>query len=233
MNCIVIDDEPLAIQLLADYVQKTEGLTLIKTFSNPIKALQFINSQSIDLIFLDVQMPELSGIQLMKILNQQYQIILTTAYNSYAVEGFEYNVADYLMKPIAYDRFLIAIQKVQNRTQSSPQITPSIELPAANFIFVKSEYRVQKINLDEIIYLEGLGDYVAIHTVKGKILTLENMKHFERKLPQQDFMRVHKSFLVALSKIDYIERNRIVIQEKRIPVSDSYKKVFWKRIKGK
>ncbi len=227
IRCIIIDDEPLAIQLLADYVEKTGGLTLIATFSNPIEGLQYLQQHDVDLIFLDIQMPELTGVQLMKILNQKFPIILTTAYSQYAIDGFEHNVIDYLLKPIPYDRFLVAIQKVQSNMNEAIQVTS-----APTYIFVKSEYRVQKILLQDILYLEGLGDYVAIHTKEGKILTLEKMKHFAQLLPDNDFMRVHKSYIVALNKIEYIERNRIVIKAVRLPISDTYKKAFWAKVKG-
>lgn len=229
LQCLLIDDEPLALQLLSDYIEKTEELALLGAFSDPIKALQFTYEKRPDLIFLDIQMPELTGIQLLKIFQQKYPIILTTAYQQYALDGYEHDVIDYLLKPIAYDRFLIALQKFHQRQPTATSSAPSS--PVGDRIFVKSEYRVLRINFAEILFLEGLGDYVAIHTTKGKILTLENMKHFEAVLPTQLFMRVHKSYIIAFAKIDFIERNRVVIKDQRIPVSDSYKQPFWKRIK--
>jgi DNA-binding LytR/AlgR family response regulator len=229
MNCVIIDDEPLAGQLLSDYVRRSTDLQLVGVYTDPIEGLQFVQDQAVDLIFLDVQMPELTGIQFMKIINQRYPVILTTAYEEYALEGYEHNVVDYLLKPISYDRFLVAIQKAKDRLVGE-------EIPSTpkqlDYIFVKSEYRVLKINLEDILYLEGLGDYVAIHTPGKKILTLENMKSFEAQLPADQFMRVHKSYLIAFSKIDFIERNRVVIQEKWIPISDSKKQKFWERVKG-
>lgn len=230
INCLVVDDEPLAIELLSDYIAKTPSLELVASFSNPIKALQFLAEAQVDLIFLDVQMPELSGIQVMEILNQRYEVILTTAYQQYAIDGFTHDVADYLLKPISFERFLIAVGKVKTRRGSnSPEVEP--EAATKDYIFVKSEYRVQKIDLKDILYFEGLGDYVAIHTSKGKILTLENIKYFEQLLPGSAFMRVHKSYIIAFAGIEYIERNRIIIQEQRIPVSETYKKKFWQRVK--
>ena len=227
ISCLIIDDEPLAIQLLKDYVEKTAGLSLLHTFSNPIEGLQYIHEKPVDLIFLDVQMPELSGIQLMKILNQKYPIILTTAYEQYAIDGFEHEIVDYLLKPISYERFYRAIQKVQSKEQK-PKPTLNAQ---DNFIFVKSEYRMQKIQLADILWLEGLGDYVAIHQKTGKLLTLEKIKYFEEVLPEHNFMRVHRSYIVAIDKIEFIERNRIVIGEQRIPISDTYKEAFWRRIR--
>ena len=233
LQCVIVDDEPLAIQLLSDYVLKTPGLELAETFSNPIEALQYLQNQSDLLLFLDVQMPELTGIQVMKILNKRLPVILTTAYEQYALEGYDHDVVDYLLKPISYDRFYQAVQKINSRL-SVPSI--SKDIPAAqpevsrSYFFLKTEYRVQRVDFDSVYYLEGQGDYVAIHTVDGRILTLENMKDLEQELPGSDFLRVHRSYIVSIAKIEYIERNRIVINGERIPVSDSYKKTVWERI---
>jgi DNA-binding LytR/AlgR family response regulator len=230
IKSVIIDDEPLAIQLLEEYIQKSDDIECIATFSNPIQGLQFVHEHGVDLIFLDIQMPELTGIQMMKILNKKHQIILTTAYNQYAVDGFEFDVDDYLLKPISYERFLRSIEKVQKRLNHQPP-TPNITVDRSQpYIFVKSEYKVQKIDLENILYFEGLGDYVAIHTTTGKILTLEKMKQFEKSLPQHRFVRVHRSYIVHIAKIEYIERSRIVIQNNRIPISDSYKDKFWNLI---
>lgn len=232
VKCLIIEDEPLAIALLKDYIHKTANLELVAAFSDPILALQKINELEVDLIFLDVQMPELNGIQLLKIFNQKYKVVLTTAYQEYAVDGFDYDVVDYLLKPISYDRFFKAIQKVEEQV-AKPEVKANAFQNMPGYIFVKSEYRIHKIDLESIYFLEGLGDYVAIHLVDSKILTLENLKHFEQTLPQSDFIRVHKSFIISLSRIDYIERSRILMKDRRIPISESYKKAFFERIKRK
>lgn len=234
LNCLIIDDEPLAIRLLSDYIEKTEGLSLLHTFTDPIEALQFAEKQSPDLIFLDIQMPELTGIQFMKIANGKYPIILTTAYDHYALDSYAFDVIDYLLKPISLDRFMIAANKAKTRLQPAGAST-AMEKPvnqevSLGYIFVKSDYKTLKINLTDIYYLEGLGDYVAIHLKDKKILTLENMKHFEATLPEQNFIRVHKSFLVGLDKIEFIERNRIVIKDQRLPIGATYKEAFWAKI---
>lgn len=228
IKCLIIDDEPLAVQLLADYVRKSSDLALVNTFSNPIEALHFLNAETVDLLFLDIQMPELTGIQLMKITNGKYDIILTTAYEQYALDSYDFDVVDYLLKPITFDRFMIAVEKAKKRLLA----TPSTEETARSktYIFVKSGYKTLKIDLTDILHLESLGDYVAIHTTNEKILSLENMRHFERILPQEDFMRVHRSHIIAFSKIDFIERNRIVIQGTYIPISASYQQAFWAKI---
>lgn len=233
IKCLIIDDEPLAIQLLADYVQKSKDLELVNTFSNPIEALHFLSENEVDLLFLDIQMPELTGIQLMKITKGKYEVILTTAYDQYALEGYDFDVIDYLMKPISLDRFMLAIEKAKKRMEAEgPTVVVKEPINAKDYIFVKSGYKTLKINLSDILHLESLGDYVAIHTKTEKILTLENMSHFETVLPKEDFLRVHRSHIIALSKIDFIERNRIVIQEKYIPISASYQAAFWERITG-
>ncbi|PHN05581.1 LytR/AlgR family response regulator transcription factor [Flavilitoribacter nigricans] len=234
LNCLIIDDEPLAIRLLSDYIDKTEGLSLLQSFTDPIEALQFAERQTPDLIFLDIQMPELTGIQFMKIANGKYPIILTTAYDHYALDSYEFDVIDYLLKPISLDRFMIAAGKAKKRllsggTEHSAAV-PATAAPTQDYIFVKSDYKTLKIDLADIYYLEGLGDYVAIHLKEKKILTLENMKHFEATLPGQNFIRVHKSYLVALDKISFIERNRIVIKEQRLPIGATYKDAFWAKI---
>ena len=234
LNCIIIDDEPLAIRLLSDYIAKTEGLQLVESFTDPIRALQFAEQQPPDLIFLDIQMPELTGIQFMKIANGKYPIILTTAYDHYALDSYEFDVIDYLLKPISLDRFMIAAGKAKTRLQAKAVNTPVFAAPEPeqplNYIFVKSDYKTLKVDLADIYYLEGLGDYVAIHLADKKILTLENMKHFEAVLPEQHFMRVHKSYLLAFDKIEFIERNRVVIKGQRLPIGATYKDAFWAKI---
>lgn len=225
-RCIVVDDEPLAVSLLAGYAKKTPSLVLEKTFTNPIEALHYVNESAVDVVFLDVQMPEINGIQLMKILGNKTRIILTTAYPEFALDGFEYDAIDYLLKPISFERFQAAVEKM--KTRIVPQL-PSP--PTQDFIFVKSEHRLLKIMLSEILYFEGLRDYVAIHLMgKKKILTLQSMKSFEESLPSQKFMRIHKSYLIALDKIEFIERSRVYIAGNPLPVGDGYKEQFMTRV---
>jgi len=236
LNCLVIDDEPLAIRLLSDYIDKTDGLQLLQAFSNPIEALQYAEGNRPDLIFLDIQMPELTGIQFMKIANGKYPIILTTAYDHYALDSYEFDVIDYLLKPISLDRFMIAAKKAKERLHTSTTLpATTIATPASDsptYIFVKSDYKTLKVNLADILYLEGLGDYVCIHLPGKKILTLEKMKNLAASLPHNNFIRVHKSYLVAIDKIEFIERNRIVINEQRLPIGATYKDAFWDKIGG-
>ncbi|WP_276479800.1 LytR/AlgR family response regulator transcription factor [Paraflavitalea pollutisoli] len=233
ISCVVVDDEPLALKLLADYVNKTPFLQLRTQTTNPFEAIELIQAGGVDLLFLDIQMPELTGLQLMKVIGHKCKVILTTAYPDYALDGYEFDVIDYLLKPITFDRFLVAAHKARERLVTEPavviQAAPPTE-PVAGYIFVKTEYKIQKIDLADILYMEGLRDYVAIHTPAGKVLTLQSMRSFQEQLPERQFMRVHKSYLVALDKIEFIERNRIVIAGQYIPVGETYQEQFQQRL---
>lgn len=245
IRCLVVDDEPLALHILEDYIAKVPFLHLVKATTNPIEALTMVQEGNIDLVFLDVQMPELTGIQFLKIANGKTKVVLTTAYSQYALEGYELDVVDYLLKPIAFDRFFKAAQKAQGIIQ--PAIAPHVaeqqvqqiqpQQPQQDFmndfIFVKSEYKIQKVYLHQILYIEGLKDYISIFTSTERIITLQNMKKMEETLPDKHFMRVHKSYIVSLNKIDSIERSRIFIGDKVIPVGDTYRDQFFKVIEGK
>ena len=226
MTCIIIDDEPLAVNLLESYVSKIENLKLLGTFNNPLDALKLLRETSVDLLFLDIQMPEITGVEFKKIINPEVKVIFTTAYSEYALESYDLNAVDYLLKPITFQRFLQAVEKVH-----TPTATTKIE-DTVDFIFVKTEYRHQKIMLSDILFMKGLSDYVAIQTKDQKILTLQNMKDFDQNLPHTRFMRVHKSYIVSLEHIEFIERNRIVIEGEYIPIGATYKDAFWKAING-
>ena len=226
MTCLIIDDEPLAIELLTSYVSKIEDLELIGSFNNPLAALKLLREHPVDVLFLDIQMPEITGVEFKKIINPEVKVVFTTAYSEYALESYDLNAVDYLLKPITFQRFLQAIEKVTERTTSIKLDT------ATDYIFVKTEYRHQKMFYKDILFLKGLSDYVAIQTKNGKILTLQNMKEFENTLPKSKFIRVHKSYIVSLEHIEYIERNRIVIDGEYIPIGATYKDAFWKKVNG-
>lgn len=225
MTCIIIDDEPLAIDLLESYVNKVEDLEVIGMFSNPLDALKILRDQTVDLLFLDIQMPEITGVEFKKIINPDIKVIFTTAYSDYALESYDLNAVDYLLKPITFQRFLQAVEKVKSKATKT--VIPE---DTNDYIFVKTEYRHQKIAFTDILFMKGLSDYVAIQTKNGKVLTLQNMKEFEAKLPNNKFIRVHKSYIIALEHIDFIERNRIVIQNEYIPIGATYKDAFWNKI---
>lgn len=236
IRCLVVDDEPLALDILEDYISKVPFLTLVKTTTSAIEGLSLVQSDAIDLVFLDVQMPELTGIQFLKIINGKCDVILTTAYSQYALDGYDLDVVDYLLKPIAFDRFYKAAQKVLQSHGSNGHATPQEPVAAANnhdFIFVKTEHKIQKIYLDDILYIEGLKDYISIFTKTERIITLQNMKKMEESLPGKAFIRVHKSYIVAIGKIESIERSRIQIGEKIIPIGDTYREYFFKQIEDK
>lgn len=241
LRTLIVDDEPLAHMILTDYVSKVPFLTLAGATTSPIEALTRLQRNEVDLILLDIQMPELTGMQFLKLAGSgltphRCQIILTTAYADYAIEGYEYNVADYLLKPISFDRFLKAVQKAAQMAGAAlnPVLpdTATGQSPATqpDFIFVKTEYKLQRINLPDILYIEGLKDYLSIYTTTGRILALQTMKNMDEKLPPDSFMRVHKSYIIALKKIDSIERNRIYIGKTIIPVGDTFRDDFYKRI---
>jgi len=239
IRCLVVDDEPLALHILEDYISKMPFLTLVKATTNPIEALQLVQEGGIDLVFLDVQMPELTGIQFLRIANGKSKVILTTAYSQYALEGYELDVIDYLLKPIAFDRFFKSVQKAQTIIQPSakPEVKQETSNPQndflSDFIFVKTEHKIQKVYLNDILFIEGLKDYISIFTAAERIITLQNMKKMEDALPEKHFIRVHKSYIVSINKIDSIERSRIFIGDKIIPVGDTYRDEFFKIVDGK
>jgi two-component system LytT family response regulator len=193
IRCIIIDDEPLSVKLLESYTDSCSDTLLLQKFTNPVEALHFLENNIPDLILLDVQMPELNGIQFIKILQKKCLIVLITAYPQYAVNAFDLDVVDYLLKPIVYERFLQAISKVKDQLASQKHIVEPKD--TLDYFFVKSEYKMQKVYFKDVVYLEGLRDYVALHTKQFKLLTLQSMKSFEQNLPS-NFVRVHKSYIV-------------------------------------
>jgi len=244
LKCIAVDDEPLALDIIEDYISKVPFLELIKRTENAIEALQLVQAGGIDLVFLDIQMPDLTGIQFLKIASGKANYILTTAYSQYALESYDLNVSDYLLKPIAFDRFYKAVEKVRNQMQkeeiAAPVVVEAVQsvaaiptTPVQDFIFVKTEHKIQKIQLDDILYIEGLKDYISIFTKNERVITLQNMKKMEETLPKGEFIRVHKSYIISLDKIESIERSRISIKGKIIPIGDTYRDEFFKLIDGK
>lgn len=227
MKCLIIDDEPLAVKLLKDYASKVPGLEVVMAGSDVFEGLKLAQGGEADLIFLDIQMPELTGIQFMKVLNGKCKVILTTAYEEYALQAFDHDVVDYLLKPFSLDRFMTAVQRAKERLQTGK---PAAESVKTDYIFVKSEYRVVKIELKDILYLESLRDYVAIHTTSGKILTLQSLRSFEETLDPGKFMRIHKSYIISVDKIGAVERKRVVIGENYLPVGETYLDAFWDRL---
>lgn len=235
LNCLIVDDEPLARKLLSDYVQKVPYLKLLRTCSDPMEALDFLRDNPVDLLFLDIQMPEITGLTLLKILQKKPWVILTTAYSEYALESYDLDVVDYLLKPITLERFLKAMEKINQRMQRIVnQQLPSEEvasLPVAAeagpaYIFVKDGTKLVKVKLSEIMYVEGMKDYVAIHTPQQRIVTLQRLKAMEEQLPESQFIRIHNSYIVALEWLDSIHKEKVKVGSALLPISDSYRKSF-------
>lgn len=227
INAIAIDDEPLALQLVSGYIEKTPGLNLAGSFDNPLDAIEFLNNEAVDLIFVDIQMPDLSGLEFTRSLAKGPKVIFTTAYEKYALEGFRLDVIDYLLKPFSYEEFLKAVQKAVRLIKLEKEVPDQVDTNS-EFLFLKSDYKIRRINFNDILYIEGLKDYVKvfIHGADRPVLSLITLKALEAKLPEAKFMRVHRSFIVNLERIDTIERSRIVFGKTYIPVSEQYKDKF-------
>lgn len=239
LACIAIDDEPLALDILSAYCEKVPFLDLKQTFDNAIEAMGYLRGNPVDLMFLDIQMEGLSGIQFLQAVKQKPHVIMTTAFDSYALQGFELDVDDYLLKPISFPRFLRSVNKVYERIQQERNTTGTVQPPAGaapvtepGYFFVKTETRMEKVSFDDILYVEGMSDYWRIVTTHRRIMTLMNARGIAEVLHEPRFCRVHKSFFVAVDKIDYVERKSIKIGNDRIPVSDSYLKHFYELIEN-
>lgn len=229
LKCCVIDDEPLARDLICSFIKKTPFLELDNSYASASEAIRPIMDGNIDLVFLDIQMPELNGIEFAKIIPQDCRIIFVTAYEQYAIDGFRHNAIDYLLKPVSYSEFLTASQRALQWAELKKKAqSATTNQDSKQYIIVKSEYKLIQIDVSKILYIEGLKDYVKIYTEDSPtcILSLMNMKTIEQNLPSDKFIRVHRSFIVQMSKINVIERNRIVFGKKYIPISDTYKKAF-------
>ena len=236
MNCIIVDDEPLAQLVLEDYIKTIPFLNLVGKCSSAFQAFDLLRTVKVDLIFLDILMPNVSGIDFINSLDQRPNFIFTTAYSEHALEGFNLNAIDYLLKPIPFERFLKAVNKAYDifslrNGKSEPSNESSFGRKNDGFILVKSDYQTQRVDLKDITYIEGLKDYVKIFLLSGKpVITLNSLKNMAEKLPSESFTRVHKSYIVSLNKINSIVRNRIIIGEKWIPIGESYKITFYETI---
>nr|WP_299343777.1 LytTR family DNA-binding domain-containing protein [Allomuricauda sp.] len=240
IKCIIIDDEPLAIGVLKSYCEDLGEIHVVGTFTNPFEATTLISRERIDLVFLDIEMPQINGIDFIKSIDHKPHFVFTTAYPQYAIQGFDLNAVDYLVKPIPFVRFIKAVNRVKKlmelnsfSARSIDNVSPSSGQAgqATNFLFVKSDYESVKITMDEIKYIQGLKDYLKIHTLQAKpILTLMSFKEIQTKLPPEQFVRVHKSFVVNIGRIMSIQRSKIIIDDIRIPIGDSFKESFFQRL---
>ncbi|MBP7274058.1 MAG: response regulator transcription factor [Saprospiraceae bacterium] len=226
-NIIIVDDEPLALEVLETYIERLPEVNLVRSCSNAIEANEVLKNNNIQLMFLDIQMPQLTGIDFLKSLSQPPLVIFTTAYSNYAVEGFELNAVDYLLKPISFERFLKALNKAAEQIKKREQPNIHTDNDTVDHIFVKSDKRLVRVKFDEMVYIEGLKDYVIIKTETGRIITLQTMKSLEEKLPQHLFKRVHRSFIVNIDKIVAVDGNMLEVNEKgkpkQIPIGKNYR----------
>ncbi len=232
IRTIAIDDEPLALQLITGYISRTPFLDLRGEFNNPLDAMEMIDREKIELLFLDIQMPDLTGLEFLRALKNRPKVIFTTAFTKYALEGFKLDAIDYLLKPFNYEEFLKASEKARRIIDLEKKALNQVEANQ-DFLFLKSEYKIRRINFNDITYIEGLKDYVKVYTAHDSkpILSLTSMKSILNKLPANRFMRVHRSYIVNLEKIETLERSRIVFGKKYIPVSDQYKEAFQEFLK--
>ncbi|MCH2044173.1 MAG: LytTR family DNA-binding domain-containing protein [Saprospiraceae bacterium] len=227
MNVIMVDDEPLALEVLETYISKLPNLNLVAKCNNAIEAFQALNTHQVDLMFLDIQMPQITGIDFLKTLANPPKVVFTTAYSEYAVDGYELNVVDYLLKPISFERFVKAIDKVILSSKADQnKVVVAAPVEKADYIFVKADKKLVKVRFEEIFYIEGLKDYVILHTPNGRIVTLQTMKSLERKLSDDLFMRIHRSYIINLNHIDALDGNSVLIQKKMLPVGKNYKETL-------
>ena len=225
-KCLIVDDEPLARELIRGHVEKLENFEILAECSDAMKALQVLREKQIDLMFMDIQMPQITGIEFLKTLKHQPKVIITTAYREYALEGFELDVVDYLLKPITFERFLKSVNKYYQMIQDDVQVvsnTVADKMQDDSFIYIKENKKVVKVYLSEIKYIEGLSEYVQIYTDKRKIITKTSMTQMEEKLTSERFLRIHKSYIVSISKIEAFTANTIEIQGKELPIGRSFK----------
>ncbi len=231
LTCIAVDDEPLALEKLTGFIRELDLLELRGAFTDPLQALSFLKQQPVDLLFLDIRMKKLSGLQFIEALHVRPKVIITSAYDSYALQGFELDVSDYLLKPFSFERFLKAVDKVY--TDRPPALPAAPWNTDKRYIFVKTEYRIEKVETSEILYIEGMNDYLRLVTATKNVMTIQTFSGMAELLPAGDFCRVHKSYIVALDKMESIERNRIKIGEHLLPIGNSYAEAFYQLLRSK
>ncbi len=237
ITCVAVDDEQLALDKITHFISKIPFLEVKATFSNSLDALSFLKNNEIDLLFLDIQMDDLTGLQLIELLKKKPYIILTTAYSEYAIKSYELEVNDYLLKPISFERFIQAVNRISDKINDASVVdieTKSItkDVYRSDFILVKTDYQMQKVSFNDIFYIEGMKDYMRIVMPTKRIMTLQTFKNMMRLLPENQFFRIHKSYIIAIDKIKAIERNHVVINNERIPIGESYRIDFFNYLKA-
>jgi DNA-binding LytR/AlgR family response regulator len=229
IKSIVVEDQPLAQEKMVDYISKVDYINNLNVFDNCFEALNFIKKNPVDLIFLDIQMDDFDGIQFLESLSVKPLIILTTAYDSYALKGYELDVTDYLLKPISFTRFMQAVQKVYDRIHSLPPSSDSFHLEPqqkGNYIFVRSDYKMKKIDIDDILFVESMKDYLIIHTKDQKTMTLMSFRQIESMLPAETFIRIHKSYLISMKHLESYDKNIVTVNGKNLQIGETYKQKF-------
>ncbi|MFT4576808.1 MAG: two-component system LytT family response regulator [Polaribacter sp.] len=232
ISCVIVDDEPVAREILISFIEKVPNLNLIISCKNALEAFEVINKQKVDLFFLDINMPDVSGLSLAKMIGKDSKVIFTTAYREYAVEGFNLKAVDYLLKPIAFERFLEAVNKYFETFKIADNTLAKVKEKESVFFFVRSERKMVKINFEDILYIESLSDYVKIHQVNKTIVTRETITNIEAKLPQSEFLRIHRSYIVALKSIESYTNEFIEIQNKALPISRTYKESILRKMEN-
>ena len=226
INCLIIDQDPAALEILENYVSRIRFLHLVKKCDSTTEAMEIIADEKIDLLFLEINMPEVNGFQFLNIIKSSPFVIITTSIRDYALDGYEFDIVDFLLKPFEFERFLKAVNKVNSIYLKNAKQNQFHSLQL-RYIFVKSDYKLVKINVDDILFVEGLKDYIKIFTRTKLILTLMSMTSIESRLPSDEFIRIHRSYIISLSKIDFISRHRVIIGEKFIPISLPYREKFY------
>jgi DNA-binding LytR/AlgR family response regulator len=229
IKCVAVDDEPLALDIIKDYVSQIPFLKLLNTFKDGISVLEYLSDNEVDLVFLDIEMGGISGTQLLKTIQKKPEVIMTTAYRNYAVDAFELNVTDYLLKPFTFERFLQAVDKAAGLINAKHGKLQPVNINQ-NFFFVKSDGKILKINFDDVLYIEGLSEYIVIKTNSGNIITLQSFKNIQETLPRDKFVRIHKSYMISLDKIESIKGQSVLIAKKELPIGNKYKNDFFSAI---
>lgn len=224
LKCVIVDDEPLAIEVIESHIEKLDDVEVVAKCNNALSAFEVVQKQQVDVLFLDIQMPKLTGIDFLKSLQNPPKVIFTTAYRDYAIESYELNAVDYLLKPISFDRFLKAIGKVYS-TNKLPEATPTVEINSQNddFIYLKADKKMVKVMLNDLLYIESLKDYVRIKTPTKAVVTHQKISYLQEKLPESDFIRVHRSYIVSLSKVDSYSATMVEVAGHEIPIGRNYK----------
>lgn len=236
IQCLVVDDEELARTLLETYIRKVNSLHLVGKCRDPLEAMEMMKKNKVDLLFLDIQMPELTGIEFLKIMNPKPVVIFTTAYANYALEGYQLDVIDYLLKPFGFDRFLQAVNKAtewvefKNTGRAKDALADGTNTPLKDYLLVKSEHKIHKIRYSDIFFIQAMQDYVAFHTTQGRILSLNALKSLELELPEDKFIRIHKSYIIAIEKVRTLEGNLLHVQSEKLPIGANYKEAVLKKL---